>query len=202
MYISERTTVGLTTNIPSIDIRNNIGSYNNKILDFFNEFFKDLKDRIITEYNKSQYPSIINTIKLNKEDIAYMYSVKIHQILEYVNEIAIVLKKQPLIDEEFFDFLEIQQIAEYILKNQDYTKPNVDELKIVLNIFEEFGDLITNKAVLLDVKTSENQDKYKKNYSSFDEKFSKYKEQFYLEIYTPSGKHNTTIDNLYAIMKE
>lgn len=202
MYISERTTVGVTTTIPSVDFKDNIGDYNNKIIDFINKFFKDLKARISKEYNKMQYPSIINTVKLNKEDIAYMYSVNISQILEDVDKLAIMLKKQPLIDEEFFDFLEIQQITEYILKNQDYSKPNIDELTIVKDIFEEFSNLINNKADLLDIKTSDNQDKYKKFYVSFKKKFTNYKEQFYLDIYTPSGKHNETIDNLYAIMKE
>lgn len=202
MYISERTTVGVTTTIPSVDFKYNIGDYNNKIIDFIKEFFKDLKARISKEYNKMQYPSIINTVKLNKEDIAYMYGVNISQILDDVDKLAIMLKKQPLIDEEFFDFLEIQQITEYILKNQDYSKPDIDELTIVKNIFEEFSKLINNKFDILNIKTSDNQDKYKIIYLSFKKKFTKYKEQFYLDMYTPSGKHNETIDNLYAIMKE
>ncbi len=60
MYISGRNTVGLSLTIPSADIRYNIGKYNNRILEFFNNFFKDLKERIGKESEKSQYPSIIN----------------------------------------------------------------------------------------------------------------------------------------------
>lgn len=208
MYISGRNTVGLSLTIPSADIRYNIGKYNNRILEFFNNFFKDLKERIGKESEKSQYPSIINEQKIKEADIAFMYSFNINQIFQKVDELAIILKKQSLFKKEFFDFLEIQQITEYTLKNQEYTKPNIDQIKFVKKLFEEFGDLINYKINLFEGITDpkkieeKTESKYQQKYTSFQNVLFKYIEQFYLEIYTPSGKHEKTIDNLYAIMKE
>lgn len=208
MYISERNTLGSPLTISPADIRYNIGKYNNKILEFFNKFFMDLKERIGKESEKSQYPSIINEQKLKEADIAFMYSFNTNQIFQKVDELAIILRKQPLFREEFFDLLEIQQITEYTLKNQDYTKPDIDQIKFVKKLFEEFSDLINYKINLFDTITDpkkieeKTESKYQLKYTSFQRTLFKYKEQFYLEIYTPSGKHEETIDNLYAIMKE
>lgn len=208
MHISERKTLGLSLTIPSVDIRHNIGRYNDRILEFFNNFFEDLKERISKESEKSKYPSIINEQKLKKADIAFIYSININQIVQQDDELAVILKEQPLFREEFFDFLEVQQIMEYTLKNQDYTKPNVDQTKFIKELFEEFSDLINHKVNLLDAIPDQKEleekteSKYQPKYESFQKVLFKYKEKFYLEIYTPSGKHKETIDNLYAIMKE
>lgn len=207
MHIYTGNTLGMTTTFPSI----NISMYKNKILDFLDE----LKTRILTkesdktkELDKYQYASIIDTQTLNKEDLKYAYITQTHSILESVNKIAIMLKKEPLLTKEFFVFLEIQQITEYLLKNQDYTKPNVDAINFIRRLFEEFLEVISIKADLFgdidseDQVTNEMLSKYEPKYASFEDVFSKHKERFYLEMYTPSNKHNETINNLYAIMKE
>lgn len=198
MYVSERTGIGITTTTPLFFEA--IGEYKNHILKFL--------DWISKGFNKSKYPSIINTQKIDKEDEEYLYSIQIQSILEDTDKLANMLQKTSLIDREFFDFLEIQQITEYILKNQNYANPNVEEITFIRKLFENFGEIISIKSNLLKGITSEKQikgeisSKYRQKYRLFDETFSKYKEQFYLEIYTPSGKHEKTIENLRCIMKE
>lgn len=205
MNISEGTS-GLNPTILSIDI----DKYKNKIIDFLNE----LKTRILNkDSDNSQYASsVIDTQTLNEEVneeyIKYLYTTMIHPILESVNKIAFELKEEPIFHKEFFDFLEIQQITECVLKPQDYAKLNIDKVNFLIALFKEFNNLISIKSDLLKNTTPENPVKdetlykYEEEYASFDKVFSKQKEHFYLEMYTPSGKHKKTIDKLYTIMKE
>jgi hypothetical protein len=197
MYVSKGNRIGSTTTILSFEV---IREYKNKIVKFLND--------MVDGFNKSEYPSIIDTSKIDKETEEYLYSIQIQSILENTDKLANMLKKTSLIDKEFFDFLEIQQITEHILKNYSYEDIDVKEIIFIRKLFEIFGELIYNKTDLFDDISSEDQiteeikSQYKQKYALFDEKFSKYKEQFYLEMYTPSGKHKKTINDLYAIMKE
>lgn len=201
MHISKGNMMGVTPTILSIDIT----KYKNKILEFLN----GLKTRVLNKKsNNVGHVSTINTQRLNEEYMEYKNIIWIHSILESVDELALMLKETTLIDEELFDFLEIQQITEYILKNQNYVKINNDEITFIANLFKKFTNLLSIKFDLFKDKTSKNQVeneillRYKQEYASFEEMFSKDKERFYSEMYTPSGNHKKTINNLYAIMKE
>lgn len=195
MNISETQNVGNIT-VPAI----NFNKYTNKIIDIL----KDLKTRFIDKpiTKKPQYSSIIDTKSANKEYKKYVYLAEVKSIIKDMDYLAIEMKKDELIEDEFYDFLEIQQITEYLLLKDVHSKISKEELNFITALFKEFKDIIFLKAELFENKTDENILNYDKEYETFQDKFFNYKEKFYVEMYSPSGKHKKTIDHLYALMKE
>ncbi|MBF4474512.1 hypothetical protein [Methanobacterium formicicum] len=203
MFVSERNTFGVSATIPSIDI----GKYKNKILEYLNNLVNRVFSKKSNEYD-SQYHSIIDTHKLHVEDEIYLHRVWVNSILERVDKLTIMLETEPLLKNEYFDFLAIKQICEYIITKDGYSKPTDQERDLIVKLFEAFVKIIQVKSDLfgdIDTKdeiTDDMASSYAIEYESFSEEISEYMEKFYLDIYTPSGKHEESINELYAVMKE
>lgn len=219
-YGCGRTILGEPLTIPSLELSNNFNKTFNKyktkffsILDNLKESLKNLRKHLRIKKSNTQkyaqeYATILDNQRLNKEYVKYLHTIDIRPIFESMDKLRVMFKKDPLIEDEFFDFLEIQQITEYLLKNQDHINPNIKELNFIIKLFKDFKEIVFTKENLFgdissqDQVTEEMLSKYEQKYASFEEEFSQDKEKFYLEMYTPSGKHQNTIDSLYAVMKE
>ena len=152
-------------------------------------------------------PPIINSNKIG-EFIAYLkkelrkikeeillkriqkreYEKEVKIILSTMEKIARLLEENPLFKEkEFYDFLNMQHMSEYILKDiecfMNYSM-FIDELII------EFKDLIHKKIQMAFEKEEIN---YKEEYDQFEDFLFEREEYFYLNIYQAHGEYNDLI---------
>jgi hypothetical protein len=192
MNINETTPVRNLT-LPTISI----GKYTSKIIGIL----KDLKSRLTenSNSNETQYSTIIDNKSAIKEYEEYVYATEVRSLINEMDRVADEFQKEEWVDDEFYDFLEIQHISEHIIIKNFHEKTTESELDLLISLYEDFIKIISLKE---DLFKKEELSKYDIEYDKFQDKFSKYKEKFYIDIYTPSDKHKKTIDSLYAIMKE
>lgn len=192
MNINETTPVGNIT-LPTI----NISKYTTKIIGILKDLKSCLTDN--SNSNKTQYSTTIDNKSAIEEYEEYVYAAEVKSLINEMDKVADAFRKEEWIDDEFYDFLEIQHISEHIIIKKFHEKTTESEINLLISLFEDFIKIISLKE---DLFKNEELSKYDIEYNLFQDKFSKYKEKFYIEIYTPSDKHKKTIDSLYAIMKE
>ena len=147
-----------------------------KIIDFLNEVF----NRIQEKYNE---------IKGKREQLKYEKEVK--SIMNLMEEIEELIDIDPSFTEiELFDFMDIKEMTEYILKDKD--------------LFEEHFNFICESLMdytNITLLKSEPQGKpYEEEYERFEYGLNRKKEFFYTHIYEHLGIYDDLIDEVVDIL--
>lgn len=96
------------------------------------------------------------------------------ELISKLNDFRILLSQFKDFEEEYYDYCDIQEMANYILKNNKLI--NKDNLSFINEIFNSFCDI-------LKCKYSEG---YLEKYNNFSSKLIDWQQYFFTEIYTPS----------------
>ena len=116
------------------------------------------------------------------------YEKEVKIITDTMEEIADLLEESPLFkDKEFYDFLMIQHMIKYILKDVEFF---VNYSEFIDELIFEFRELVNKKIKL---EFGEEKINYHEEYLKFKDFLFDKKEYFYLEIHKPHGKYNDLV---------
>lgn len=154
-------------------------------------------DEIITEF-KQIFDSIIE--KFSNSYLKKQYSVdeeflkKLDDINDLMNDISNKLEALNCFEKEFHNFLSIQNMIGYIIKD---TEKYFKHSSFVKKLASLFCELIHTKIMLL---KNDEYEKYNEIYKSFDENLFKHEEFFYLNIYQHTHQYDDLIDEITNIL--
>jgi hypothetical protein len=119
-------------------------------MDFIVNLPKKLKESVLNKSNSNT----LNNSSLAHDD----YSFLVKSMINYSNQLAELIKNNHLILEEYYDFLEIQQIMEMVLK-EDINKIDDIELKLLSKILDAIKEINDVKFVIVNKKYNISKDK-------------------------------------------
>lgn len=171
---------------------------------YFKEKINFVLEKINKIFNKSQIDSPSKDTREN--DLLKIHNqIKINEIKESTESIAQYLKTEHIILEEYLDFRQIQKLLNHALDSG-----NLDELKIILRLLNEFKKLNEFKFELLHQTTNngnasfhhigkENKKLFEKRYEEFDKIFFEC-EREYFDIY--DGKYEEDLREFFELSKD
>ncbi len=137
-------------------------------------------------------------IKINEENILKIhdFEVCVRNILKSCESIADSLEEYHIFSRELYDFLEIQNMIEMILKNKTLETIKLTELEFLNEILGDFHRIITfryittkNNLLNREEIPTENLERYKQEYKNFIVKLRKNRKNFSLKISHPINKN-------------
>ena len=153
----------------------------------------DAKNYLKNAFNKIKEKFI--ELKSKKESYKYKKEAKI--IINLTDEISDSLEENPLFkDKEFYDFLRIKDILEYLLRDRNLIIQHHD---LIENLLGNFRKIILEK---LDFKlNNKSLNTYKINYAKFKTLLDEKEEYFLVEIYPANHEDDTLVERITKIIE-
>ena len=162
-----------------------------EILTEFKQIFDSIMEKFSNISLKKQY-SVDALVNRYSEDKKFLK--KLDNINDLMKEISDKLEALHDFENEFHNFLSIQNMVGYIIKDiEKYFKYS----SFVNELTSSFCELIHTKIMLL---KSNEYEKYNEIYKSFDDVLFKNEEFFYLNIYQHSHQYDDLIDEITNIL--
>ena len=152
---------------------------------------KDVVDRLKLLFKNMYDSTIVHIQNYNEDNYSKKFTLIVDDLMNNMNDFLIYLQKYDVFYYESFDYMEIMDIFEYVLR-RDWNFITIDEINFVKDLFELFDNLIDKKLVMLknSLKFQNNLEEYQKDYDksyeSFSRKFFKMSEKFFDEFYNES----------------
>ncbi|MBQ6813469.1 MAG: hypothetical protein IJP12_02400 [Methanobrevibacter sp.] len=163
---------GIYENMPQIMIYEKI----NETMDYFRKL-----------YNRIKSKSIEIKSKFKNEDIKE-YEKEVESILSLMNKTADLIDESPYFkDNEYFDYLDLKEIAKYILKDINLFSKHYP---YILELFSDFDNIVNYKFKCESISD------YEKEYEKYKYCFNRKREFFYTEIYEHLGIFDELIDDI------
>ena len=129
-----------------------------------------------------------------------------NNILSVCDSIVDSLEEYHVLSDEYYDFLEIQDMIEHILNYDSFEEITEYELEFLNNILNDFHKIITKRYILTDYNilnlvdiSKEKLETYKKEYYDFTCKLGDYRKDYSLNIMEKPIK-NEKIDEINKYM--
>ena len=170
---------------------------NNSIIDSDKAIndLKELLDKFIEKFSNlkiKKEDSVENLVKKYSADEEFQKKLKIINCL--MNDISDKLEALDSFENEFHNFLSIQNMIRYITRN---IEKYISYSTFVKELTSSFCELINAKIRLT---KNEEFEKYDRIYKSFDDYLFKHEEFFYLTIYESSHKYDDLIRKVNNIL--
>lgn len=182
------------------------------------EFLAKLKDiprkigkKISIDNSENDYLTVLNTNNMNtyaEELDNYVYNNLVDSLLKTMDNIAADLKEEHYVNDELYDFLEIQIITEYILR-RDMDDVKLEDINFLSDLTDSLFDILRLKAKLIpnhieDINEWEGKsfNEYCREYEKFEDSLIEKKEIFYSTIYNTNNGYDSTVIALGNIWKE
>ena len=144
---------------------------------------------------KSHVDNLINYFKEIRNNITNvinnLFILKIKEIKKELFSVTSKLNESPFFKREFYEFLKIKDMIEYILE-----KKEGNNFKFAEELLIKFSDLISKKGSYFN-----NIEKYDKLYKEFSNYLNKKEEAFFTEIYSSTFEYEDTVVKILNILE-
>jgi hypothetical protein len=174
----------------NVNISNGYFLNEEAVIKTIQEFLKKLASILPKNFKSDTSQNMVDKKHtINNQGEVNNYDQTVEKLLNTMNDFLDDLcKDYRFKEEEFYDFMDIQGITEYILTKK---KEHIELVR----------DLITNFIYIFELKIK-NTENYDIQYKQFKKTLSEAEEEFYTKIYIPTNKHEKTINNIYQITKQ
>ena len=145
--------------------------------------YRNIFNELIEKINNK-----LSSIFKNNPDEENTYQIIVNEILETTMQICEYLKFNHIIKEEYYDFVDIQDLIEEVL-NKNFSSENI---QIIINILERLNEITEYKLMLIEgsknnILTAESLKSFKEKYLEFERDLFYFKKDYYKDC-TPDNR--------------